>query len=690
MNKFTLFKRCALGFALMLHTIIPSIAQPLRGAQDLLLPRPQRIQTTGGMLMLRGVNLKADALRVAYKAYLSEHNIPEGMHYRTNLNVRLVDSLLGIPHDRQEEGYTLEINSQGINIEATHEQGAYWALQTLRQLSTRGSALPLLRIEDWAEWHIRGVMIDVGRTFVPLEELKKQVKLLSSFKINVFHWHLTENQAWRLESKLYPALTSIAATERMPGQYYTLEEAKEFAQWCKAHNVLLIPEIDMPGHSAAFERALGYGMQTPEGKTTLKALLREAISAMDVPYIHLGTDEVEFTDPSFVPEMVAYVRSMGKKVISWNPGWNYKPNEIDLLQMWSYRGNNKGDIPAIDSRLHYINHYDTFSDLIALYNARIARIDRATESLKGAILALWNDRYLDTTEQMIADNHLWATSLALAERAWQGGGKGYFDGKTTMLWDRSSQDFKDFEDFEHRLLYYKQTLLKNEPIPYVKQTHASWQIIGQFPNGGDLGKSFPLEQSLLQQAKNRQTPPKQLLSYQYEGQTYTAQQLSGSGFYLRHVWGENISPGVFKKAQPDHTAYAVAWVQNPSPKPLKAGLYFETQNYSRSEKDLPPPQGAWDYRQSRLWLNGNELTPGTWTATHSTLSNEIPLGNENASSRPPLSITLRPGWNMLLVKLPIGKFSTRETRLVKWMFSASIVSQDGKEALPLKYHIARP
>ena len=69
--------------------------------------------------------------------------------------------------------------------------------------------------------------------------------------------------------------------------------------------------------------------------------------------------------------MVAYIRDKGKKVISWNPGWKYKTGEIDMMQLWSYRGKAQQGIPAIDSRFHYLNHFDTFGDIIALYNSRI-------------------------------------------------------------------------------------------------------------------------------------------------------------------------------------------------------------------------------------------------------------------------------------------------------------------------------
>lgn len=76
-------------------------------------------------------------------------------------------------------------------------------------------------------------MQDVGRTYITLEELKKEIDLLSQFKINVFHWHLTENQAWRLESKIYPELNAPENMTRIPGKFYTLQEAKELVDFCK-------------------------------------------------------------------------------------------------------------------------------------------------------------------------------------------------------------------------------------------------------------------------------------------------------------------------------------------------------------------------------------------------------------------------------------------------------------------------
>ncbi len=562
----------------------------------------------------------------------------------------------------QEEAYHLLITSKGILLEATTPKGMYWGRQTLEQLKftkNKKTYLPQCEITDWPAFRIRGFMHDVGRSYIPVEELKREISLLSRYKINVFHWHLTENQAWRLESKRYPELNAPENMEREKGKYYTLEEARQLVEFCKQHQVLLIPEIDMPGHSAAFVRTFKTDMQSEKGTQILKDIIDEVCATFDVPYLHIGTDEVQFTNPEFVPMMVKYIRDKGKKVISYNPGWNYKPGEIDMTQLWSYRGKAQKGIPAIDCRYHYANHFDTYADLVAMFNSRIYNQSEGSDDLAGCIVAFWNDRYIDNTPQLLAENNFYPYMLTLAERAWRGGGNCYFDGKGTLLWEDEPEQLAAFKEFEDRLLWQKKTWLKEVPFPYVRQTRSEWQITDAFPNGGDLNKVFPPEE-------------KEDSVYQYEGKTYKTRKIIGNGIYLRHVWG-TLVPGFYANPQENHTAYATRWIY--SPKERKTQLMLEFQNYSRSESDLAPRQGTWDYKCSRAWLNGQEIMPPVWENTNTERSNEITLKNENYMSRPAIDITLKKGWNKLMLKLPVGKFSSKETRLVKWMFTAALVDE---------------
>lgn len=562
----------------------------------------------------------------------------------------------------QEEAYHLSITRKGILLEATTPKGMYWGRQTLEQLKytkNKKTWVPQCDITDWPAFRIRGFMHDVGRSYIPVEELKREISLLSRYKINVFHWHLTENQAWRLECKKYPQLNAPENMEREKGKYYTLEEARLLVEFCKQHQVLLIPEIDMPGHSAAFERTFNTDMQSEKGTQILKDIIDEVCATFDVPYLHIGTDEVQFTNPDFVPMMVKYIRDKGKKVISYNPGWNYKPGEIDMTQLWSYRGKAQKGIPAIDCRYHYANHFDTYADLVAMFNSRIYNQPEGSDDLAGCIVAFWNDRFIDNTPQLLAENNFYPYMLTLAERAWRGGGNCYFDGKGTLLWEDEPEQLAAFKEFEHRLLWQKKTWLKEVPFPYVRQTQSEWQITDAFPNGGDLTKVFPPEQQ-------------EDSVYQYEGKTYKTRKIIGNGIYLRHVWG-TLVPGFYANPQENHTAYATRWIY--SPKERKAKLALEFQNYSRSESDLAPRQDTWDYKCSRAWINGKEIMPPVWENTNTERSNEITLKNENYMSRPAIDITLKKGWNKLMLKLPVGKFSSKETRLVKWMFTAAILDE---------------
>lgn len=632
-----------------------------------LLPKPQLYKDTGKNFTMGKVKLSTPVLRPEWEVFIMNAGGEIVEHSSSVIEVELVPSIEEARLNGAE-AYRLSVSNKRIKIEAVTEQGVYWAMQTLRQLERKKgkrSSVAGCEIVDWPAFRIRGFMQDVGRSYISMEELKREIEILSRFKINVFHWHLTENQAWRLESKIFPMLNDSVNTIRMPGKYYTLEEARDLVDFCKKHQVLLIPEIDMPGHSAAFVRAFRHDMQSPEGMKILKLLLDEVCETFDVPYLHIGTDEVEFTNPHFVPEIVAYVRSKGKKVISWNPGWHYKPGEIDMTHLWSYRGKAQPGIPAIDSKFHYLNHFDVFGDIVALYNSRIYDQAEGSEDIAGTILALWHDRLIDNEWNLVIENGLYPNMLAIAERAWRGGGTEYFDGLGTILPPEDTEAFKEFADFEKRMLWHKEHTFKGYPFAYVKQTNVKWNITDAFPNGGDMDKVFPPEQELKD-------------IYHYNGNTYGVRQAIGAGIYLRHVWGDMV-PAFYADPKENHTAYAYTWVY--LPKDQEVGLWAEFQNYSRSEMDLAPLPDKWDYKGSRIWINDREILPPVWTATHKVKSYEVPLGNENCVGRVPLAVHLNKGWNKVFLKLPIGKFKMAETRLVKWMFTAVFVTPDGERAV---------
>lgn len=578
------------------------------------------------------------------------------------VSVELVAEIPGAFNHRlaeyPDEAYTISISENAVKIQALTPTGVIRAAQTLDQLAIDSPLLPAADIADWPAFKLRGFMHDVGRSFISVDELKKELRLLSAFKVNTFHWHLTENQAWRFEVKAYPELTSAESMTRFAGSYYTQSDCREVMAEAKRLGITVIPEIDMPGHSEAFERAMGCAMQSARGKEILLTVLEEVADVFaDSPYIHIGADEKAITDNTFLDTMIDKLHSLGKKVVCWNPisGVNVGNHQFDMTQMWSTAGRKVDGVPNIDCRYNYVNHFDVFADLVGIYRSSIYYERQGTDEVAGTITAIWNDRKTPTETDIIAQNNFYANVLASAERAWAGGGKQYIEQGGTML-PNSGDEFDEFADWERRFLLHKNLSLKNEPIPYVKQTNVRWNVTEGFPNGGDSSASFAPEEGL-------------------DGD-FTVTPVTGAGIYLRHTWGGTV-PGLYGNAATGQTAYAYTYVY--SPEEQTVGALIEFQNYGRSEKDTAPDAGKWDRKGSRIWLNGEELLPPTWDNSGRAITNETDLLNENFTARKPLAVTLRRGWNKVLVKLPY--VNAPGVRLNKWMWTFVLTDPEGCEAI---------
>lgn len=280
-------------------------------------------------------------------------------------------------------GYELAITPQVINITGGDQAGKFYALQSLFQLMPVKPAgkltVPGVTITDEPRFKYRGMHLDVTRHFFPVEFVKKYIDLISQYKFNYFHWHLTDDQGWRIEIKKYPKLTEIGSKrpETHVGRYtpnfqgdgipvegfYTQEQVKEVVAYAKARFVTVVPEIEMPGHSSAALAAYpefgcktdyAYKVQMTWGifkevycptETTFSFLtdvLTEVAALFpDSPYIHVGGDEVlkDFWKDSsavlelrarenlkdehevqsyFIRRMETVVNKLGKRVIGWD------------------------------------------------------------------------------------------------------------------------------------------------------------------------------------------------------------------------------------------------------------------------------------------------------------------------------------------------------------------------------------
>lgn len=614
--------------------ILPTPHKVEAGAGEFVYGRPVSINDATGTALLRAI-LEKGGCDIVDKA---DANVVVRMVENVAPGIQRPASLDGFPSER----YTLRVSPDSIIIEAEAARGVLRAAQTLAQLETSdGNGAECVEIIDYPDFIVRGYMHDTGRSFIPLDEIKKQMEILSAFKVNVFHWHLTENQAWRFGVKAYPQLTSAESMTRDAGLFYTAEECRELERFADSLGITVIPEIDMPGHSAAYERAMGHSMQTPEGVEELKVILEEVAEAFPLaPYVHIGADEVAITYPDFVEIMAEKVHSLGKKVVAWNPihGRAVTPESgIDLTQLWSTRGLAVKGIPAIDCRYNYANHFDVYADLAGIFFSNIYYRDMADSDVAGTIQAYWNDRLLPSADDIAVQNNLYANVIAMAERAWRcGEGRQYIEERGVGLTD-DDKELEEFRNWEDRFMHYKSTLLPADQVPYYPQSHIEWT----------------LTDSKLRKANAR-----------------------GAGVYLRHTWNP-IIPSRLPFYMPGDTVWAERTVI--SPRDMEVDAYVEFQNYSRSETDLAPDAGCWDRKGSRLWVNDDEILPPVWDNSGKEIGRETALGNENMSARPPLKIALKEGENHVKVMVPC--VDAPGVRLNKWMFTVMLVDPQTGESL---------
>lgn len=549
------------------------------------------------------------------------------------------------------EAYTINISKENVVIRANTLHGLFNGVQTFRQLiQNKNGMVPGCHITDWPAFTWRGYMVDVGRNFQTVKQLKQQINVMSHYKLNIFHFHLTENIAWRLQIKKYPQLTSPKNMIRNKGQYYTIDEMHDLIQYCRDRFITLIPEIDMPGHSDAFTRAFGFDMQSDSGLKIVKNILTEVDSTYDVPYIHIGADEVRFTNKNFIPEVVRLIHDQGKQTIGWAPGGNY--DDKTIRQLWQSEGPQEAHekqavIRHIDSRDLYLNHMDPLSGVVSIFQRKIGGVTQGNKSMLGGEICLWNDDRAKNEKDILLMNLAYPAMLSFAERSWQGGG---YDGFLTDMGSDTSKRYKAFVGFENRLLDQKKEFFKRKPFPYARQSNIQWSLFGPFDNHGDKTAKF--------------WPEKQNSSLSDSTADLT---VNGGTIWLRHFFTPLVS-GVLKDPKPNTTWYAFRRIF--SAVDTTGYFWISFYNPSRSHVVATPERGYWDKRDSKIWINSTIIPPPDWTYPGRDDNSENPLVDESYEYRPPTEVHLKKGWNNILVKAPVGSFNGKDWQHpVKWMFT---------------------
>ena len=206
-------------------------------AYDLLVPKPVKAEASGGEVDLSSVPVRS-----------VRGDVP------------------GAPDSVAGEAYMLEIGEKEVVATASDPRGDRYARVTLDQLRALGGGrVPCGRIIDWPVLRWRGYMNDTGRNYLDMQGVKAVLDIMARYKLNLYHWHLTDYHGWRLESKKYPGLQSRKAFLRQVGRYYTQDEFRAIVAYAADRGSTVLPELDVPGHTLALRRGLGVKTMADRG-----------------------------------------------------------------------------------------------------------------------------------------------------------------------------------------------------------------------------------------------------------------------------------------------------------------------------------------------------------------------------------------------------------------------------------------
>jgi hexosaminidase len=363
--------------AMLIHAMGSMVAARQAAVPLALVPRPMSVvQGDGAFTITASTPIVADpALRPQARQFASLIAPATGFALEVGPGPAPASAHIAFVEDRAldarlgGEGYRLEITPRALIVRAAAPAGAFYAIQTIRQLLPaavfREAAVanvdwrvPVVTIEDRPRFAWRGGMLDAARYFMPKEFVKKYIDLLALHKMNRFHWHLTDDQGWRLQVKQYPKLTQVAAWRketlighsralarafdgRRHGGFYTQDDVREIVAYAAERFVTIVPEIEMPGHSQAIIAAypeLGSTDQPVEVGTSwgvapyllnadpstigfMQNILTEVLDLFPSPWIHVGGDEAVKTQWQANPRIQARIRELGLKDESELQSW---------------------------------------------------------------------------------------------------------------------------------------------------------------------------------------------------------------------------------------------------------------------------------------------------------------------------------------------------------------------------------
>lgn len=378
----------------------------------------------------------------------------------------------------EDESYLLEVFPEKIELQAKTDLGILRGLETLLQLlsaDSQGYYFPCVRIEDKPRFTWRGLLIDSCRHFMPVEVIKRNLLAMATVKLNVLHWHLSDDQGFRVESKTFPKLPRLGSD----GMYYTQEQIKEIIQLASDLGIRVMPEFDIPGHSTSWfvaypeyasapgpyriERGFGvfHPVFNPANPATYKFFddfFREMAALFPDPYMHIGGDEVEALHWKENPQIQAFMKKhnlsdnhalqayfnkrilkiltkYNKKMVGWDE--IYQPGLPKDIVIQSWRGTQalvdgaRKGYQGILSNGYYIDLCETAER--HYLNDPIPPDSPLTSAEKKLILGGEATMWAELVSPETVDSRIWPRTAAIAERLW------------------SPQEVRDVDDMYRRL-----------------------------------------------------------------------------------------------------------------------------------------------------------------------------------------------------------------------------------------------
>jgi hexosaminidase len=467
------------SLAVMLGVVFMSVVEAQAQQSLDLMPMPAKVQMGSGQLLIGPtfsvsiVGRHEPRLDRAVELFLGQLGRqigmpPIDMQVADSSDATLLIQAAGGAKDVQElgedESYRLDISTSGARLNAPTTLGVMRGLQTFLQLvqtTSAGFAVTAVSIEDSPRFPWRGLMIDVGRHFIPLDVLKRNLDGMAAVKLNVFHWHLSENQGFRIESKKFPKLQSMGSD----GLYYTQDEVRGVIAYARERGIRVVPEFDMPGHATAWfvgypELASGPGpyqierrwgvfdpAMDPTREETYKfldAFIGEMAGLFPDQFFHIGGDEVNGKEWDANPKIQAFKRAHGlkdnndlqayfnqrvQKIVAKHGktmlGWDeiLRPDLPKSIVIQSWRGPDslaqaaKQGYRGLLSSGYYVDlmwsaerHYSTDP----LSGAAASLTPEEQKRILGGEACMWAE-YVSPEN---IDSRIWPRTAAIAERLW--------------------------------------------------------------------------------------------------------------------------------------------------------------------------------------------------------------------------------------------------------------------------------